>query len=491
MQALPILMIVVFFALLIFINRKQLGVSTFTEYATANRAIGTIGVTLAIFSTWYVGAMFTAWSGFAVGFGFIAFYVTPYAIFTIFTMYLCGPRTFIWGKKYGLDTQGDLCGFRYQSNAVRVIVGGLGVLWTIPWLLMEWATQGYIFEYASGGVLPAWLGMLIGVGVVLVYVSLGGMRTVITANIFQGAFMFIVGNLLMIYIVYKFFGGFGAGFDKILQQYPAMLTYPGPGWNPATPYWTSIVVSSSFGAFMWPWVYNKLFAADSIRSIKKSAIAAPLLGMIFWAIFVFCGSFLHLFELPRKNPQEAFLWISAQAGWLPLGLMATMIMAASVATVAGIVQAMSSAVSKDIAQVIKRDISDKTAIQVARWSVVGICALAIIGALASTGLLIFWALFTYQGIIMIFPVVVFGLFWKRANKYGALTGMIAGTALSMILTLANPPFLAAWGWTTGMYGLALAFLITWIFGFFKKPDAHVEKLWQDIEDAKKHRLAKA
>ncbi len=480
----PIGMIIVFFALLILINKKNLGVQTFAEYATASRAIGTIGITLAIFSTWYVGAMFTAWAGFAVGFGMIAFYVVPYAFFTVFTMYVVATRTFLWGKKYGLETQGDLLGMRYQSPSVQLIVGALGVLWTAPWLLMEWVTQGYIFSYASGGVLPPFLGMFLGVVVVLIYVSLGGMKTVITANIFQGILMFVVGNGLMLYIVYKFFGGFGSGFDQILQQYPEMLTYPGPGWSPKTPYWSSIVITSSLGAFMWPWIYNKLFAADSIRSIKQSALFAPILGMIFWAIFVYCGSFLHLYELPRKNPQEAFLWISAKAGIWPLALMSTMIMAASVATVAGIVQAMSSTISKDVVAVIKRDISDASAVKAARWSVVVICALALCFAYADLGLLIFIALLTYQGIIMIYPPLMFGLFWKRANKEGALTGMIAGTGVSMVLTLVNPPFINNWGWTPGMYGAAVAVLIVWLSGFMKPPTAHVEQLWQDIEKAK-------
>ncbi len=482
-------MIIVFFALLILINRRNLGVKSFSEYATASRAIGTLGITLAIFSTWYVGAMFTAWAGFAVGFGMIAFYVIPYAFFTVFIMYVTGARTFIWGKKYGLETQGDLLGMRYQSPSVQLIVGALGVLWTAPWLLMEWVTQGYIFSYASGGTLPPFLGMLLGVIVVLVYVSLGGMRTVITANIFQGIVMFLVGNGLMIYIVYHFFGGFESGFNQILEQYPEMLTYPGPGWSPSTPYWTSIVVTSGLGAFMWPWIYNKLFAADSIRSIKQSALFAPILGMIFWAIFVYCGSFLHLFELPRSNPQEAFLWISAKAGAWPLAFMSTMIMAASVATVAGIVQAMSSTISKDVVGVIKRDISDATAVKAARWSVVGICALALLFATTDLGLLIFIALLTYQGIVMIFPPLMFGLFWKRANKEGALIGMLGGTAVSMILTLVNPPFIGQWGWTPGMYGVVVGVLIVWLSGFIKPPTPHAEQLWKDIEMAKKRAIA--
>ena len=43
-------------------------------------------------ATWYVGGTFTAWAGFAVGYGFIAYDVTPYALMTLDTLYLGADR---------------------------------------------------------------------------------------------------------------------------------------------------------------------------------------------------------------------------------------------------------------------------------------------------------------------------------------------------------------------------------------------------------------
>jgi SSS family solute:Na+ symporter len=55
-------------------------------------------------------------------------------------------------------------------------------------------------------------------------------------------------------------------------------------------------------------------------------------------------------------------------------------------------------------------------------------------------MLIFLALLTYQGMIMLFPVVMLGLYWRRANKEGALAGFLGGTTLSFVLTIVNPRF---------------------------------------------------
>ena len=113
-----------------------------------------------------------------------------------------------------------------------------------------------------------------------------------------------------------------------------------------------------------------------------------------------------------------------------------------------------------------------------------ICILALIFSFTDLGLLIFVALLTYQGIIMIFPTLMFGLFWKRANKEGAIAGLVAGTTVSMGLSLINPSFIQTWGWSAGIYGLAVSVLITWLFGYIKEPSQRAEKLWQDIATAR-------
>jgi cation/acetate symporter len=40
-----------------------------------------------------------------------------------------------------------------------------------------------------------------------------------------------------------------------------------------------------------------------------------------------------------------------------------------------------------------------------------------------------------------FPALVLGIFWKRANKYGALAGMVAGLGLCMYYMCTTYPFL--------------------------------------------------
>jgi SSS family solute:Na+ symporter len=107
------------------------------------------------------------------------------------------------------------------------------------------------------------------------------------------------------------------------------------------------------------------------------------------------------------------------------------------------------------------------------------------GAVVQEGLLIFWALLTYQGMIMLFPVVLLGLYWRRANKEGALIGFIAGTVVAMGLYLTKPAFIAELGWSEGVYGLFVSLALMLVFGYLKPEAEHVQGMWEDIEEARR------
>ncbi len=482
----PMLMLGLFLGLIIWINRRQLGVSTLNDYATANHSIGVLGITFGFLATWYVGAGYTVFSGFAVSFGMIGMYVIPYGIITLLVMYLVAERTFIWGKQYQLRTQSELLGLRYQSDFIRVLTGFAGVALSVPWLLMEWYTIGYVFNYATDGFISPLLGMIIGIFVVVFYVALGGMRSVVTANIVQGVYMMIAGSAVLIYVLYTELGGLTAAMDRLFYETPQAMIFPGPGWDISPNYWTAIIVTSGLGGFMWPWVYNKLFAADSIRTIKQSVLFAPVLGILSFALLFLLAMSLHPLPFAQQNPEQALFWIHSEAGVWPLAFFAVLVMAASLGTVSGILNAMSTAISGDIAQVINRKISEQTALKIARWSVVVMSVGALFGAYIKEGQLVFLALMTYQGMIVLSPVVLLGLYWQRANKFGAVAGFLLGMLVSFGLTLTEPQFIQAYGWTPGVYGFLTTLTVMLIAGFLQPVETHVGKLWRDIAIARGH-----
>lgn len=478
----PLICILLFFALLLIINRKNMGVQDFEEFSTSGGAFGFISITFAVLATWYVGSSFTAFATSGVLNGVQMIYVVPYAAFSIVVMMFWGERTWVFGKKYGLVTQSNLIGYRYQSRTLQMLTGIAGIAFVAPWLMLEWVVQGYIFHYATGGRVPTQVGIIIGALVVLIYVSLGGMKSVITANLLQGTLMIFGGTILFVWLINHFWGGVGNGYQMLFEDCAEFLSYPGPGSSTPVAGWTSMVFASAIGAWTWPWAHNKTFASESIRELKKTALLAPILGAIFWMALTMLGNMCHMVPYIVEHPNEVYVYIAKEAGVWPLAFMSIVIMACSVGTVAGMVQCMSATVGRDVAPFFKKEMDGAQSMKVAKLSCVLICVVCGIWAIAagegtsSLGIV----LLTYQGIIQLFPCITLGLFWRKAEAKGATLGFLVGTVLAMYWNINPTAWMVSSGWSGGMIALPINFAIIILFGLLNKDTAHADRMFAEF-----------
>ncbi len=110
------------------------------------------------------------------------------------------------------------------------------------------------------------------------------------------------------------------------------------------------------------------------------------------------------------------------------GLVAAGGMAAAMSTADGLLLAIANALSHDLYyKIIDPQADTRRRLVVARVLLVGIGALAaLVASLKLTGILgaVAWA-FCFAGSGLFFPLVL-GIWWKRANREGAIAGMIAG-----------------------------------------------------------------
>lgn len=124
--------------------------------------------------------------------------------------------------------------------------------------------------------------------------------------------------------------------------------------------------------------------------------------------------------------------IANMPSWI-IGLMAAGGIAAALSTASGLLLAISSAVSHDlIKNTLYPDISDKSEMLAARLSMVGAILIATYlginppGFAAQTVALAFG-----MAASSIFPVLMMGIFFKRINAKGAVSGMLAGSLFTI------------------------------------------------------------
>ena len=142
---------------------------------------------------------------------------------------------------------------------------------------------------------------------------------------------------------------------------------------------------------------------------------------------------------------------------LAAGVTLAGILAATMSTADSQLLAASSSVSKDLMWgVFKVKMTEKQSMLIARSTLLVIAAIAIFLARDPDSSVFKIVSFAWAGFGAAFgPVVLFALFWKRANKWGALCGMISGGVLVFVWKFLVRPL----GGAFDLYELLPAFLL--------------------------------
>jgi len=123
--------------------------------------------------------------------------------------------------------------------------------------------------------------------------------------------------------------------------------------------------------------------------------------------------------------------------------------------------AASSSISENILkEVLHLDMSQKAKMLSARLTVIIIAVIGVIIARDPNSSVFGIVSFAWAGFGASFgPVMLFSLFWRRTNRFGALAGMISGGAMVFIWKYLVRPIGGAWN----VYELLPAFLVACVF----------------------------
>ena len=138
------------------------------------------------------------------------------------------------------------------------------------------------------------------------------------------------------------------------------------------------------------------------------------------------------------------------------GVILSGILAATMSTADSQLLTAASSVSQDLSQnVFGIKLSNKAEMIVARMTVLVIAAVGIILAWDPNSSVFRVVSFAWAGFGAAFgPVMLFSLFWKRSNKWGALAGMLTGGVMVFIWKYLIAPMGGAWA----IYELLPAFI---------------------------------
>ncbi|MDR1262358.1 MAG: sodium/proline symporter PutP [Oscillospiraceae bacterium] len=324
--------------------------------------------------------------------------------------------------------------------------------------------------------------MIIGAVIVVLYTLMGGFMAESISDLVQAIIMILALAAVLIAGLASA-GGIGAVISNV-KNIPGFLDFFGiasptiengvqaiseegaPVFGAAGAYGFLTVISTmawGLGYFGMPQVLLRFFAIRKASELKRSRRIATIWCVLSLAFAVFIGIIgraLYPVQLHTTSEAENVFILASQTLFHPLfaGLVMAGILAASMSSSDSYLLIASSAVSVNFYKnVLHKEASDKQVLRISRI-VLGVIALfGIIIALDQNSIIFNVVSFAWAGFGAAFgPLVLFSLFWKRANRAGAVAGMLGGAVMVFFWKFALKPM----GGVLGVYELLPAFIFS-------------------------------
>ncbi len=446
------------------------GMATAADWMSAASFISMAGI---ISFTGYDGSVYLmGWTG---GYVLLALLLAPYL------------------RKFGKFTVPDFIGDRYYSDTARIVAVICALLVSFTYVAGQMRGVGVVFSRFLEVDINT--GVIIGMIIVLFYAVLGGMKGITYTQVAQYCVLIFAFMVPAIFISIQMTGNpipqlgmsstLNDGSDVyLLEKLNGLSTelgfneYTSGAKNKVDIF--AITLALMAGTSGLPHVIVRFFTVKKVKDARKSAGLALLLIAILYttapAVAVFAR--VNLIETVSDKPyismpewfknwektglltfedknQDGNIQYVADAqinelkvdrdimvlanpeianlpAWV-IALVAAGSLAAALSTAAGLLLVISASVSHDlIKKIFLPTISEKRELIAARLSaVVAVCVAGYFGINPPGFVAAVVALAFGLAAASFFPTIVLGIFYKRMNKEGAISGMIVGISLML------------------------------------------------------------
>jgi len=481
----PIVLLVIYLCGMIglgLLGRAKREEKSLSDFYLGGSSFGVGVLFLTFFATQYSGNTMLGFAGRSYRAGGTYVVSILFMALAIIMLTLYGPRLFKLRRVFGYVTPSDFIYHRFGSHPLRIICTLLFCWGLGNYILEQLVAMGHAVEGLSGGRIPFMTGVVLLVIVMLVYESLGGMRSVAWTDAVQGVIL-LVGCSIILYIILTTKGGLPEASKIIAEEHPEKLQVPDAA---GLRNWFSTILLLGFGVCVYPHAIQRVFSARSLKSLKWSLsgmafmpFATTLLAFIIGIIAISRYSGLSTLESDKVTIYMLGEIINMNAFTYWMGVMVFVaLVAAIMSTSDSALLTIQSMITKDIYKpYIKPDATPEHLLKVGKvfgWVMMAFLvtfAWVSIKTESSIWLLIKLKL---EFMVQISPVIILGIYWKRLPAGAVLLGVCTGTAITLVLWGG-----AAFGFwdaaqrspmniSAGVWGLGANFAICLVGGFLNK-----------------------
>ncbi len=401
---------------------------------------------------------------------------------SLFAWIVLAKRTKVMTSKLSAKTMPEFFEKRYNSKNLKLFSAVIIFLFLIPYSASVYNGLSSLFESVFG--IPGWIIMIALALITALYLFFGGYFATALSDFIQGIIMLIGVVLMVIYF----------------------LNYETVNWNISDLKWftfgsenkgiygdtvslLSLILLTSFGVWALPQTIHKYYAVRDDKAIMQGTVVSTLFALIIGFGAYFVGGLYSKFNLNATNPDyfiPEMLTLVIPAGLM--GVIAVLILSASMSTLSSVSLASASVVAVDIYKgKINKNAEDKKVNFVMRVLCLVFIAISVILAIlnekfniSAIAYLMGLSWGTLAG-CFIGPYVL-GVLWKKVTKSAVWASIIGSLVLTVALIIIFGYDKANWNCSLpvaikngiscspliGVISMAYSLLVTFFVSLFTK-----------------------
>lgn len=401
--------------------------------------------------------------------------------------------------------------YRDEKKILTCIAAIIIIIFFVPYTASGFKAIGTLFHSLFG--YDYHISMIVGAVIVVTYTVVGGFLAVSTTDLIQSIVM-SAALIIIVFFGIEYAGGWDAvvsnakemdGFLSITQSRTVELV-DGNVVTGTNPYGFLTIVSTlawGLGYFGMPHILLRFMAIKDEKQLKTSRRIGSIWVVIAMSVAVLIGIIGN--AVSKNGVVETFYntgesetiiikiaEVFAKNGVvfaLLAGLIMAGILACTMSTADSQLLAASSSMSQNLLQEFgKIKLSKKVEMIIARGTVIAVALVAMILAWNPESSVFTIVSFAWAGFGATFgPLILFSLFWKRSNMWGALAGMVSGGIMVFVWKFMIRPLGGAWD----IYELLPAFIVgsVMIVGVSLLTKAPSEEIVKEFEEVAKNKEA--
>jgi cation/acetate symporter len=356
-------------------------------------------------------------------------------------------------RNLGKYSFSDVVSFRLKQKPIRILAACGSLSTVILYLIAQMVGAGKLIEILFG--LPYYSAVMIVGGLMISYVTFGGMLATTWVQIIKAILLLSGATLMAFLVLYQFEFNFNQLFSEAVNIHSKGKNIMAPGGLISDPVSAiSLGLALMFGTAGLPHILMRFFTvSDAVEARKSVVYATGFIGYFYILTFIIgFGAIVLVSNNPEylndsgaligNNNMAAIHLSHAVGGDILLGFISAVAFATILAVVSGLTLAGASAISHDLYAnaFLTGKNNEKMEMKVSKLATIFLGVLAVFLGILFEGQNVAFMVGLAFAIAATtnFPILILSIYWKNLTTRGAVIGGSAGLFIAILLVILGP-----------------------------------------------------